>query len=262
MLIGLSRLFLCAGALSTVPALADDGYIAPTFGIAATIDPLYSTNASFTRQPNEDALVRALVLASARGALSGIGYSFIAGTRNDRFADLGQLNADLGIAGFTFTKTMGQFDFSMAGTHISTFDNFFSRRLASVFDFGGGVAYRMPLFQTSDGQWTLLPGFKVVRRFADLQTLERVEVAPALGLSGPLLGGVTALGVAYGYRPFDFANRDDHNLIVSGRWTKVLNENVAFSLVGKYEKNLSNIAIRSYDVFEIGPSINISFATK
>jgi hypothetical protein len=234
----------------------------PTFTVSGTLDPLYSTNAGFTRNPQDDFLLRARLSATLKGNIENLfGYSILAGTRNDRFSDLPGLDTDFAFYGFTITKDIAEYRISLAGTHTFVYDTVFDDRRAGIFDLVAGVTRPIVILSTSDGDWTLTPGFSVGRRFSDVDRLERLELAPSIGISGPFLTGTLNLGVAYAFRPFDEFGREDSNLVMNSTWTKTLSENVTVGARAKYELNRSDIRLSSYDVFEVGPFVTVSFST-
>ncbi|MBB5696463.1 hypothetical protein [Muricoccus pecuniae] len=240
------------------PAWAQPGQ----FSLSLTTEPVLSTNPGLSRRSEGDSLIRNGLTAEYAGeARSLFSYNLVGSVDTERYRDLTSNDADTANYGLTLTREVAGLRLTTAGTHTFIYGRGFDRLAANVVDFSFGVTRPFRLDDAGFKGWTATPGVAVARRLSATDILERTQIMPSLAFRGPFLSGTVNLSASYAFRRFDVAERRDEYLSAVASWNTKLTDNLTLEVAARYRLNASNRSERSYDVFEFGPALVLSFST-
>jgi hypothetical protein len=228
---------------------------APMFFFQTSIDPVFARERGGSSVPAHGAALTLRPVAGAVVSLPGeTRLTMLGGASATRYAATPTSDADSIFGMATLSKTVAEHKFGITVMAAESRDPTFEAGLARTYDTTLSVArtFTLPV----DG-WKFTPTLKAGRRLSDVDIVERWVLGAALEASRPFLGGTFVIGSGYEWLDYETRGRHDDKYSVSTSWMIDLNDMVQIGARAEASSLKSNLAGKSVDSLEIGPTMRI-----
>jgi hypothetical protein len=233
---------------------------APTWSVVGSLSPAFTNNALFSRDDRRsDVFYEPDVSARLDGKLSpDLSYRLYARAQYESFATEQDGNAAIGRLGARLTENIDGLRITGIYENRYDYDGIF-RDLAFISNDVSGSVSRDFTF----GRLTLSPFTLLTYRFSDLAEARRWRLDGVLGIEVNLDSKwsvvSTPLIEAFWFTDGLNKGRQDQILSTSLGLKYNIRSNVSLTTSVVYEARLSNVAIRRYTDFQVGPTLDFAF---
>jgi len=246
-------------ASALLPAQPAASQQTPTFFIQSSFDAFHAAENGGSSVPAHGPAATVRPIVGLTGAIPGDArLTLLGGASATRYAVTPTSNADSLFAMANLSKTIQEYRFGAVFLAANSRDPTFVTGVAKTYDTTLSVA-RTFTPAALDG-WSLTPQLKAARRLADAEIVERWQLGAAIEASRPAFGGTFTIGGGYDWLDYLAEGRHDDKFSVSSSWLFDFNANVQYGLRAEASFSKSNLAGKSVDSFEIGPTVKILFA--
>jgi hypothetical protein len=233
---------------------------APTWSVVGSVSPTFTNNALFSRDDRRpDVFYEPDVSARLDGNLSpDLSYRLYARAQYESFATEQDGNAAIARLGARLTENLDGWRITGIYENRYDYDGIF-RDLAFISNDVSGSVSRDFTF----GRLTLSPFTLLTYRFSDLAEARRWRLDGVLGIEVNLDSKwsvvSTPLIEAFWFTDGLNKGRQDQILSTSLGLKYNIRSNVSLTTSVVYEARLSNVAIRRYTDFQVGPTLDFAF---
>jgi len=246
---------------AAVPAV--NGFVpaAPTLSVVGTISPTWTDNVFFSRDNRvSDFYLEPDVSVRLDGRLSpDLGWRIYARTEINRFARVREGDEAFALVGGRLTQSVNDWRLSLTYENRYVYDGVFQDLAFIAHDVMGSITRT---FNVTD-DLTLSPFIQARHRFADLAEARQYRLELVLGIEYKLTPRWSIVSTPFveGYWFTDGLNTGRRDWIYSGSLGLKYNISDSVSLTGNaaYEARTSNMPLRHYQSWEIGPKLSFAF---
>lgn len=246
---------------AAVPAIT--GFVpgTPTLSVVGTISPTWTDNVFFTRDNRlSDFYLEPDVSVRLDGRLSpDLAWRIYARTEIDRFAHIREGDEAFALVGGRLTQSVNDWRLSLTYENRYVYAGVFQDLAFIAHDLMGSITRTFNVTEAL----TLSPFIQARHRFADLAEARQYRVEAVLGVEYKLTPRWSIVSTPFieGYWFTDGLNSGRQDWIYSASLGLKYNISDSVSLTGNaaYEARTSNVPLRHYQSWEIGPKLNFAF---
>jgi hypothetical protein len=233
---------------------------APTLSLVGTISPTWTDNALFSRNDRRsDFYWEPDVSLRLDGKFApDLAWRVYARTAIDNFAEVRDADEAFALIGGRLTKSVDDWRFNLVYENRYVYAGVFQELAFAAHDVQASIGRSFDF-----GNVTLSPLIAGIYRFADLEEARRFRLDVVLGIEVRLDSRWSVVSTPFveGYWFTDGLNAGRRDVIVSGSIGLKYNITENISLTGNvaYEARMSNVPLRHYRSWDIGPRLSFAF---
>lgn len=233
---------------------------APTFGVVGTLSTTWTNNALFSHDNRRsDGFIEPDITARMDGRLTtDLTYRVYIRTEFESFSRVKDADAAFALWGARLTREVGGWAASLIYENRYDFAGIYDEHLFTGHDLKGALSRDFTL-----GTVTFSPFVQGRYRFSDVAEREYYRLDLALGMEMPLNERWSVVSnpffESYWFTGGFNSGRADQIYSVSLGLKYNIAPNVSLVTMVAYEQRFSNVDIRRYESFDIGPKLNFAF---